>query len=270
MKNIYKNTFSLIILLITPFLLTSQTNSIAIENIIKDYKENEANPGTEFTIKRIDLDNDNDLDYIFSFGCGEQNCLRIHLNKKGTYEKVVNEFGSESFYITDSKNGKTSQLVLNAVTNHCCGESPFGSYRDFVFANDQAIVKNNYVIYNHQYYNDEDNYRLTLVPETFLDKPYQASITTNGYNVRFSADLDTHNAMFTCSEETNIIARITEGKEVTVIAEYRGNDYEERTWLYVEIPTEAMYEDECPSPISYGFENQKLRGWISNKYIQRK
>ncbi len=270
MKNLNKTTLFIFILLITPLLVTSQTNSIVIENIIKNYKENEANPGTDFTIKRIDLDNDNDLDYIFSYGCGEQNCLRIYLNKRGTYEKVVNEFGLESFYITDSKNGEISQLVLNSVTNHCCGESPFGSYRDFIFVNDQVTVKNNYIIYNHQYYNDEDNYRLTLIPETFLDKAYEVSITIDNYNVRFSADLDTHNAMFTCPDSTNIIAKLIEGSNATVIAEYKGNDYEERTWLYVEIPDESIYENECSSPISYGFKNQKLRGWISDKYVHKK
>lgn len=252
-----------------PLLIVAQNESDSIDAVIKEYKENYANTSEDFSIKLIDVDNDHDLDYIFSFGCGEGNCLRVHLNTNGTYKKVIDEFGVVSVDFIDSRNNKASKLTLNSVTNHCCGESPFGSHRDFSFVADEVVLENNYVSYNHEYYNDEDNYRLVLLPGDALEEAYDVRITTDNYNVRFSADLNSHNASFTCDEQTNIIAKLYKGAVVSVLATYKGNDHEERTWLYVEISNEAINDDVCSSPISYDFEQQKLRGWISNKYVEK-
>ncbi|MBO0593666.1 hypothetical protein I2486_19885 [Cellulophaga sp. E16_2] len=233
------------IFFILPFLIVAQDESDSIEAIIKEYQENYANNSEDFSIKLIDIDNDSDLDYIFSFGCGEGNCLRVHLNTNGAYKKVIDEFGVVSIDFMDSKNNEASKLILNSVTNHCCGESPFGSHRVFSFAADEVHLKNNYVSYNHDDYNDEDNYRLELLPAYFLDEAYEVRIMTDNYNVRFSADLNSHNASFTCEEQTNIIAKLYKGAVVNVLAAHRGNDHEERTWLYVEISNEAINDDAC-------------------------
>ena len=255
--------------LIFPLATFAQVKSKNIDDIIKNYRDS-ANNVLGFSVKLIDLDNDNDLDYIFSFGCGEGNCLRVHLNINGNYKKVIDEFGHESFYFTDAIKKQASNLVLNAINNHCCGESPFGSNRDFSFTNNKVLVKNNYVSYNHEIYNDEDNTRLTLIPDRLLNKTYEVNITLDNYNVRFSADLESHNATFTCPEKTNIIAKLNKGTTVKVLGEFKGNDYKERTWLYVEIPNKSINSNKCSSPINYGFAEQKLRGWISNKYAEKK
>ncbi|MBL7559582.1 hypothetical protein JAO71_07180 [Olleya sp. YSTF-M6] len=222
---------------------------------------------TEITV--FDLDNDSDLDVIINSQCSESKCLEVYLNIGGKYKSVISEFGSISIKLTNSEKGETSKLVLNSVTNHCCGESPFGSNRDFIFIKDKVITKNNYVSYNHEFYNDEDNYRLTLTPYKLLTKEYEIKITVDSYNVRFSADLNQHNSTFTCPEKTNIIAKLKKGATVKVIGEFKGNDSEERTWLYVEATNEAINDNDCSSPISYKFDKQKLRGWISDKYVEK-
>lgn len=263
------NLLLILSFLINSLTLFSQNETKSIEEIIIDYKENYANSSSEFSTKLIDLDNDGDLDYIFSFGCGEGNCLRLYLKTNDKYIKVIDEFGIVSYNFMDSKENKASKLILNSISNHCCGESPFGSNRDFSFNNNKLTIENNYVYYNYEIYNEEDNYRLTLVPDKILHKGYQVTIKIDNYNVRFSADLKQHNSTFTCPEKTNIIAKLRKGAIVKVIGEFKGNDSEERTWLYVEIPNQAINDNECPSPISYGFEKQKLRGWISNKYVKK-
>ncbi len=263
------NLLLILSFVINTLTLFSQNETKSIEEIITDYKKNYANSSSDFSTKLIDLDNDGDLDYIFSFGCGEGNCLRVHLNANNKYDKVIDELGNESFYFMDSKENEASKLILNSVNNHCCGESPFASNRDFSFANNNLIIENNYVSYNYEIYNEEDNYRLTLIPDKIFDKGYNVTITLDNYNVRFSADLEKHNSTFTCPEKTNIIAKLKKGATVKVIGEFKGNDAEERTWLYVEIPNQSINDSECPSPISYGFDKQKLRGWISNKYVEK-
>lgn len=258
-----KLKFILILLVILPKVSFAQS----INDFLKRFEEMSKEIETEITV--FDLDNDSDLDVIINSQCSESKCLEVYLNIEGNYKNVISEFGSINFTLTDSKKGETSKLVLNSVTNHCCGESPFGSSRDFIFVKDRVIVKNNYVSYNYEFYNDEDNYRLTLEPHKLLEKPYYVNIIVDNYNVRFSADLDNHNSTFTCPDKTNIIAKLKKGTTVKVIGEFEGNDYKKRTWLYVEIPNESINNNECSSPISYGFDKQKLRGWISNKYVEK-
>jgi len=255
-------------ILIIPLLAYSQNNSI--DKIIDNYKKNYLTPGSDLNQKIVDLDNDNDLDYIFSFSCGEGNCLRVFINENGSFKKVIDEFGIVSFDLSNSQRNSPSKIILKSKTNHCCGESPYGSFREFYFNNNQMYVKSNYVIYNYDSYNNEDNYRLIINPWKILDQAYDITILFDNYNVRFSADLDSHNSTFTCPDQTNIIAKLKKNSTVKVIAEHKGNDHEQRTWLYVEIPNSAIQENSCPPPLTYEFENQKLRGWISNKSVRKK
>ncbi|WP_421853107.1 hypothetical protein [Marinomonas sp.] len=239
-----------------------------IEKVIKTINE-DGNRLSDLTIKVVDLDNDNDEDYLFSYICGEPMCLKIYLNDNGLYKKVIDEFGYIEFEYSDSIKGETSKLIVNSLTRHCCGESPFPSYRSFSFSKDNVIIENNYVSYDYKSYSDEVKY-LTLTPSELFKDPYEVKINAENYNARFSADLDYHSADFTCFENTNVIAQLIKGKVVKVIGESKGDDYKERTWLYVEIPDQAIkISDVCPSPISYDFSNQKLNAWISSKYVEK-
>ena len=114
---------------------------------------------------------------------------------------------------------------------------------------------------------NEENFYIVYEPDDYLDTLYQVTITIDNYNARFSADLKSHNATFTTKENTNIIANLRKGASVKVLSEYKGNDSEKRTWLYVEISENAILQN---SPIDYDFENQTLRAWISDKYTSKK
>ncbi len=37
----------------------------------------------------IDLDQDHDLDYMFSFHCGEGNCLQVYINIDGALTRII-------------------------------------------------------------------------------------------------------------------------------------------------------------------------------------
>lgn len=247
---------------------SASAQSSAIESFYQEYL---ASANGEINTKVIDLDKDTDLDYVFTYPCGEAMCLKIVLDINGTYKEVIDEFGRLSVELENSPDFTQSVISLKSQNSHCCGESPFRSYRSFVFEGDKAKIVDNYVLYDPWQYNEEDNHRLQLLPLSFHYLPnfYPVRINKQGYNIRFSADLESHPAYFTCVENSNVIAQLKMGAVVNVLGSSVGDDQEERTWLYVEVGQDALFETDCVSPLSYEFKDQKLRGWISDKYTTK-
>lgn len=223
----------------------------------------------KISVKCIDLDNDGDNDLLFTYRCGEANCFDIYMMTKKGFNNILSEFGNITFDYKDSKDLKPSQIILKSDLNHCCGESPFGSFRQFIFQNDKPIIIGNYVRYNYEDYCKDKLWEYTFYPHQISTSKYSVRITKDEYNVRFSADLENHKADFTCIDNSNIIGQLKENSVITVLAENKGKDHELRTWLYVEIKGSDLKAETCNSPLSYGFKGQKLRGWISDKYTNR-
>lgn len=260
-------------LLLTIFISTGLIGSISaqieeqLDQLVTHYKSQSID---QFNFKSIDLDNDNDFDYVFSFLCGESFCLRIYINKKGKLVELLQEYGRIEFDFENSNNFEPSHVIIISYFNHCCGESLFDSFRSFKFSNDSLIVLDNYVKFDYEnYYPDKDR-RIKIEPLKFLIDPYFVKINNNEYNIRFSADAESHNIEFALNENTNIIGKLKKDSYVKVIGEYNGKDRNERTWLYVEVSDSDLITEKNNSPISYGFKEQKLRGWISNKYTTKK
>jgi hypothetical protein len=224
----------------------------------------------EISIKCIDLDNDDDKDYLFTYCCGESNCFEVYLTINGKLERVIREFGNLSFDYNNSVDFKPSNLVLKSDFNHCCGESPFDSHRKFIFKNDHFEIVENYVRYDHENYCYDDRlWDYTFFPSKFLPNPYFVKITEEKNNIRFSADLEGHKADFVCIENSNVIGQLKKNAIVTVLAEMKGKDGDLRTWLYIEVNESDLNKETCNSPLTYDFKGQKLRGWISDKYTKR-
>ncbi|BDD01402.1 hypothetical protein [Persicobacter psychrovividus] len=223
-----------------------------IERIEKNIKSNSM---SDFKKLEIDLDNDNDIDYIYLYQCAEPKCIEIYLNVNQKLEKVISEF-CYNYYL---HNGINKNLIIKQ--SHCCGESPFISNRVFNFQSDKLITKENYVLFN-------ESYEL-LKPETYLSTIYNVKILNNNYNVRFSPNIreyDENESMFSCEPNTNIIGKLKENSTVKVLSEIIK---ETRIWLFVEIESESLNHELCNNPIDYEFKGQKLRGWISNNYVEK-
>lgn len=220
----------------------------------------------EISTKCFDLDNDGDNDYIFFYCCGESNCFDVYLTINGKLECVIHEFGTISYDIKNSVDFNTSLLILQSDYNHCCGESPFDSRRSFIFKKDHIEILDNYVSYDYKNYCSDDRlWDYSFYPSTYLPYSYFVKIAEEKTNIRFSADLLEHNADFVCIENTNVIGQLQINALIRVLAEHKGKDHDLRTWLYVEIEEYNLNSETCTSPISYDFEGQKLRGWISDK-----
>ncbi|MFD0994239.1 hypothetical protein [Tenacibaculum geojense] len=244
---------SIIILLsITNNCFSQEKLKSQIEIIEKNIKVNSI---SDFEKLQTDLDNDNDLDYIYLYQCGEPKCIEVYLNVNNKLKKVINE-PCYNYYLY---NGDIKHLTLKL--NHCCGESPFTSNRVFNFKFDKVITIENYVLFN-------ESYEL-LKPDNYLLSVYNVKILNNNYNVRFSPNIkeyDEDESMFSCEPNTNIIGRLKENSTVKVLSELIK---ETRIWLYVEIESNSLNHQLCNNPIDYEFKGQKLRGWISNNFVEK-
>ena len=261
-----KRIISTIVLLFQIFTVSAQDLS-ELNKIIDSIKKKSIG---EISTKCIDLDNDGDKDYLFIYRCGESNCFEIYLTIDKKLERVIQELGNISYDFKDSVDFKTSYLELKSELNHCCGESPFDSYRKFVFKNDSYEIIENYVRYDYENYCVDDKiWYYTFLPSNFSSNYYSVKITENINNIRFSADLEKHKADFVCIESSNVIGQLKKNAIVNVLAEKKGKDEDLRTWLYVEIDESDLNKETCNSPLTYEFKEQKLRGWISNKYTMR-
>jgi len=242
----------------------TQLNKI-VESIRKTTK-------SEIITKCFDMDNDGDNDYLFSYRLGESMYFKVFINKNGNYELVNSEFGNISYDYENAVDFKPSTFVLNSKLSQCCGESPFNSFRKFRYNNHDIDTLVNYVLYDYRTYcHDERVWDYLFDSDEILSAPYSVKITIDNYNVRFSADMDKHNADFVCVENTNIIGQLKKNAIVTVIAEEkRQADKNLRTWLYVEIDKSDLNFETCSSPFAYDFfKGQKLRAWISDKYTEK-
>ncbi|MGG6230369.1 hypothetical protein [Tenacibaculum sp. SDUM215027] len=247
-----RQTITILLFFIISFSFSQNELKTQIEIIEKNIKSNSM---SDFQKLEIDLDNDNDLDYIYLYQCAEPKCIEVYLNVNQKLERVISEF----CYNYNLYNERNKNLVIKQ--NHCCGESPFTSNRVFNFNLDKILLKENYVIFN-------DNYEL-LEPNSYLSSTYKVKVLNNNYNVRFSPNIrkyDEDESMFACETNTNIIGKLKKDCYTKVLAEVIK---EERIWLFVEIDSNSLNNTQCNNPINYDFKNQKLRGWISNNFVEK-
>jgi hypothetical protein len=251
-----------LILLLSSFLFQAfgQISSLKdLDDKVWKYAK-EAFDREEYNRVIVDLNNDKNDDVIYSYICGELNCIRVFLNLNGRYEEKLYAFYS-SYSLSESKR-------LHLYEYSCCGETPFFSNRIYAFHATSTILAENYIETNGDYTQNK-----FLAPSNLLYKPYDVKILNDDYNLRFSPDMELFEGsdedfMFTCETKTNIIAKISANAIVKVLAEF---ETKERKWLYVEVEKQSI-KDRCyitdfeEENIS---QNQAIRGWISGNYVER-
>ncbi|QNK64562.1 hypothetical protein H7F33_08815 [Pedobacter sp. PAMC26386] len=217
--------------------------------------------GGKFEKQVVDLNNDGKNDIIYLYQCGEPKCIKVLLNIEGVYKEQVAE-QCNSYAIRKINNQKLIYLTLT----HCCGESPYVSKRVFEFNKTSASLKENYVLTNDEY---TGNIAL-LMPLVYSENSVYVKVIADNYNLRFSPSIQKlekevkNTFVFGVEEGTNIIAKIKLGSTLKVLSELIEKD---RTWLFVEVEKNTIGEKN--SPIDFDFKGQKLRGWISDKYVTK-
>lgn len=235
----------------------AQTNQLKkIEKFIRDNAM-----GNKFEKQIIDLNNDQVDDYIYLYQCGEPKCIKVYLNIKGVLKEQI----SEQCW-TNKLSSANNKKKLTLTLAHCCGESPYVSIRSFEFSNSQAVIKDNYVLTNTEYTGSS-----MLSPDFYNSQSETAVINTSDYNLRFSPSTDLlqgeEKETFTygTSEGTNIIAQIKMGSIINILSELIQKD---KTWLFIEVDSVSLIGKN--HPVDFNFKDQKLRGWVSSKYVTRK
>jgi hypothetical protein len=246
-------------ILFLTFLTQAFGQTSQLDKIESEIKKN-AMEG-KFDKQIIDLNNDGKDDIIYLYQCGEPKCIKVFLNIRGLYKEQINE-QYISFALWNIDNKKMFNLILT----HCCGESPYFSNRTFEFNQTSATLKDNYVLTNSEY-TEQTN---LLTPFSYSTNYFFVKVTLDNYNLRFSPNIEKlkgkakETFTYGCEDGTNIIAKIKIASRIKVLSELIEKD---RKWLFVEVE-KSMIAEKC-NPIDFDFENQKLRGWISDKYVER-
>ena len=203
--------------------------------------------------------------YIYTYGCGELNCIKAFVNIDGRYEEILYDVYSSYSLGSDKR--------LHLSEHECCGESPFSSNKTYKFVGTSVVLEENYIETNIDY---TDNQFLT--PPNRV-KPYFVRVLNDNYNLRFSPTIERvetfDDIVFTCEETTNIIAKIKADAIVKVLGKY---ETKERTWLYVEVENQSI-KDRC-KVTDFGdfksnsfpletYHEQKIRGWISSNFVEK-
>jgi hypothetical protein len=254
-----KHILALLLLASSLMPASGQTVSPQLEEIERKLKEYVISGDLNRQV--ADLNRDGKDDVIYSCHCSESYCIWVYLHLDGQYVEQIHEFFSEcELWNIDGK------MLLYLQEHHCCGESPFISNRVFEFNDTQAVIRENYVTVSPLYVED----RRQLTPPFYMEKPYPVKIVNDNYNLRFSPEIrvfkeSNEDFFFTCENYTNIIAKIKGNAVAKVLSALVKAD---RTWLFVEIESDAI-RDKCTNPISFGYKDQKLRGWISANYVEK-
>lgn len=205
---------------------------------------------------------------FFSFQVGETKKVVVILNIKNKFKIVNEEWGNYEVEILKSLNFEPSKYLLKSNLSHCCGESPFDSFRTFQFLKDSILLVDNYIKYDPSYCNTL-NSKTEFEPENYLSIPYYVFIEIDSYNIRFSSDMNPHNSDFVKVPNKNIIDNLKYKSKVKVLAEVTRDDKLERNWLYIEADSLSIMYAKGGSSLNYGFKNQKIRGWISDKFTTK-
>lgn len=230
-----------------------------LDKIESEIKEN-AMMG-KFDKQIIDLNNDGKDDIIYLYQCGEPKCIKVFLNVGGLYKEQISEQCTSSF-LWNVENKK----ILNLGLTHCCGESPYFSNRTFEFNQTSATLKDNYVLTNSEYTEQIS----LLTPFSYSTNPFFVKVSLDNYNLRFSPSIEKlegkakETFTYACEDGTNIIAKLKITSRIKVLSELIEKD---RKWLFVEVEN-SMIAEKC-NPINFEFKEQKLRGWVSDKYVER-
>jgi hypothetical protein len=191
----------------------------------------------EIEKRATDVNGDGKDDLLYYYRVGEIHNFRAYIRSKGGYIKKIDILcGDYSIYRDD----RTGDTRIRLQEWGCCGENPFFQTWTYQFDGTTVSIPENY-IETYEVYTEGKK----TAPSSWLDNPYYVRTLNDSYNLRFSPDMDIfegsneENFLFTCQPNTNIIATVKSGVRLKVLSEQSG---EERTWLYVEVEEDALYD----------------------------
>lgn len=203
----------------------------------------------------IDLDNDRDLDLVFTgWSGGEPDCVKILINKNGDYKEVFKTFQK----IT---NVQFKNNILSSISIHdpgCCA-AYIEFDEDYTF--DVKRDKLTYTLTNRTalLYPTEE-------PKDKFATPINFEVLNDKYFLRLTPKIDTVDQDF--AEDTqpdNVIAEFKKGTTGTAYAER--TDDTGRVWWFVE--TDSRYKPARSLFYDIDEKPTRLKGWMSSNYLKK-
>jgi len=238
-----------LLLLLLPYVYFPLLAQSSLQQQVKNILKTQAGVKSQL----IDLDQDQDDDFLFQYHCSEPLCIEIYINKNDSLYLVYQQEESYELY--------QEQELLLLLKYYSAAESKFVSHRTFKFVKDSLVLTTNYL-----------TYQFNRLPHYFLPEPYHVTILNDQYNVRFSAEIRENDYdiidqnLDSCKKGSNIIGKLKQNTSVKVLAEVI---QAQRRWLFVEIEQSSMDFEQCPSIFEEIFPNQKLRAWISSNFVKK-
>ena len=203
----------------------------------------------------IDLDNDKDLDLIFTgWSGGEPDCVRIYNNTNGKYQEVFEVYQEiTKIEFTDKK---LSRLLIH--DPGCCA-----AYIEF----DE----------DYSFQVNKDDFKSKIINRTALLYPTEEpkdkfgdripfEVLNDKYYLRLTPKIDTVDQVFAEDiQSDNVIAEFKKGTKGIAYAQM--TDDTGRVWWFVEIdpkdkPIKSFFYDIDEKPT-------KVKGWMSSNYLKK-
>jgi hypothetical protein len=203
----------------------------------------------------VDLDNDQDLDVIFTGWSGaEPVCVRILNNKNGKYNRVFEAYQKIS-------NLEFTDNTLSRLSIHdpgCCA-AYIAFDEDFEFKVTKDDFKCNLINRSALLYPTEE-------PKEQMENPMRFEVLNDKYYLRLTPKIDTIDQVFAEDmQPDNVIAEFKKGARGIVYGQRE--DETGRVWWFVEMdpafkPVKSLFYDIDEKPT-------KLKGWMSSNYLRK-
>jgi hypothetical protein len=203
----------------------------------------------------VDLDNDRDLDVVFTgWSGGEPVCVRLFNNRGGEYKEVFEAY--QKITSIELKDNKLSRISIHD-PGCCAAYIEFDEDYSFdVNADDFKFILTNRTALLHP----------TEEPKEKFSKPINFEVLNDKYFLRLTPKIDTVDQAFAEDmQHDNVIAEFKKGTKGIAYAE--ATDETGRVWWFVEIdpfhkPTKSLFYDIDEKPT-------KVKGWMSSNYLKK-
>lgn len=203
----------------------------------------------------VDLDNDKDLDLIFTGWSGaEPVCVRILNNKDGNYKHVFEAY--QKITNLEFSDNKLSRISIH--DPGCCA-AYIEFDEDYSFNVNKDDFKYNLTNRTALLYPTEE-------PKDKFENPINFEVLNDKYYLRLTPKIDTVDQAFAEDmQPDNVIGEFKKGTKGVAYAQ-RADDTG-RVWWFVEIdpkdkPTKSLFYDIDEKPT-------RVKGWMSSNYLRK-
>ncbi len=234
----------------------AETKKIIQKNIEHfDFINDELPDGVIDNFHLIDVDRDNDLDFVYNgWTGGESKLLVFYLAKNGAFSKSFSTWGT----LEDVSQNKDDIFTMYVNLPGCCGDYEIRDYKI------KTIVEKDSLTFD--FFETKIRHGDTNAPTTFFKEPINFEIINDSYYLRVTPEIDTTNYFFPGEGPAgNSYITFQAGDKGRALGEK--TDDSGRVWWYVEMNENKKHSrDEINGTKVF----PKFMGWMSSRFLKIK